>query len=296
MTQTLETLQHRTATLISIRGIVHTMKTLSAINAVPYEHAADAISDYHRTVLAGLGAFLHRNGALAKIRTGRASHAVIAFGSDHGLCGSYNEVLAAEVSRYLQTLDKTEAKPLVLCVGAQMEDALIGLGVVPIDTLLPPASADGVGRLSGRIATRLDDIRRESLADEIAVTLAFTRRGADGRQEPTIQELLPLDPQLVGGLAARPWTSRSLPDFTMPAADLFAALIRSHLFSSVFLASTEALVTENAARFALMQQAEQSVDDRLGVLKSKTRTARQTEITTELLDVIIGFEALKKSR
>ena len=42
-----------------------------------------------------------------------------------------------------------------------------------------------------------------------------------------------------------------------------------------------------------MQQAEQSVDDRLDALMSETRTVRQDEITTELLDVIIGFEALK---
>ena len=82
----------------------------------------------------------------------------------------------------------------------------------------------------------------------------------------------------------------------MPPGDLFRALIRSHLFASMFRAAAEAMVTENAARLALMQQAEQSVDDRLEELKSDTRKLRQTEITTELLDVIIGFEALKKKK
>jgi F-type H+-transporting ATPase subunit gamma len=56
------------------------------------------------------------------------------------------------------------------------------------------------------------------------------------------------------------------------------------------------MVTENAARLALMQQAEQSIDDRLEELKAETRTVRQTEITTELLDIIAGFEALSKRR
>ena len=55
-------------------------------------------------------------------------------------------------------------------------------------------------------------------------------------------------------------------------------------------------MTENAARLAQMQQAEQSIDDRLEALTAETRSVRQSEITTELLDVIIGFEALKKSR
>jgi F-type H+-transporting ATPase subunit gamma len=82
----------------------------------------------------------------------------------------------------------------------------------------------------------------------------------------------------------------------MQPDELFMALIRGHLFASLFRAAAEALVTENAARLALMQQAEQSVDDRLDALQSETRALRQTEITTELLDVIIGFEALKKDK
>ena len=82
----------------------------------------------------------------------------------------------------------------------------------------------------------------------------------------------------------------------MAPAALFQALLRGHLFASLFRAAAEALVTENAARLALMQQAEQSVDERLDALLSDTRTVRQTDITTELLDVIIGFEALKKRK
>ena len=101
---------------------------------------------------------------------------------------------------------------------------------------------------------------------------------------------------MIAGLQAKPWASRSLPYFSMRPDDLFMALIRGPLFASLFRASAEALVTENAARLALMRQAEQSVDDRLDALRSETRAVRQTEITTELLDVIIGFEALKKNK
>ena len=43
-----------------------------------------------------------------------------------------------------------------------------------------------------------------------------------------------------------------------------------------------------------MQQAEQSVDDRLEQVKAELSSGRQTEITNELMDVIIGFEALKR--
>ena len=53
-------------------------------------------------------------------------------------------------------------------------------------------------------------------------------------------------------------------------------------------------MTENAARLARMQQAERSVDERLDDLKSETRAVRQNEVTSELMDVIVGFEALKR--
>ena len=45
-----------------------------------------------------------------------------------------------------------------------------------------------------------------------------------------------------------------------------------------------------------MQQAERSTDDRLEALVSDMRSVRKDEITTELLDVIIGFEALRGKR
>ena len=76
---------------------------------------------------------------------------------------------------------------------------------------------------------------------------------------------------------------------------LFPALIRAHVFASLVRAAAEAMLAENAARLAVMQQAERSVEDRLDALKSETNTLRQDEITTELLDVIVGFEALGAS-
>jgi F-type H+-transporting ATPase subunit gamma len=272
------------------------MKTLSAINALPYDHAAQAIEAYHRTILEGFRAFVHHNGALMLTTKRPPKRAVVVFGSDHGLCGGYNEVLADEVSKHLERHGLETPPVHILCVGARMKDALVARDILPERTLLPPASAEGVGRLAGLLAAQLEDISRQSQPDEIAVDLAFTERAAGGSQEPVIRSLLPLDSRMIADLVDQPWVSRSLPDFTMPAADLLAELIIGHLFSSLFRASAEAMVTENAARLALMQQAEQSIDDRLEELKAETRTVRQTEITTELLDIIAGFEALSKRR
>ena len=280
MAQTLETLTRHSDTLTSIRSIVHTMKTLSAINAAPYEHAARSIEAYHQTILQGFAAFAHRTGGINLRQEDAVEHLVIVFGSDHGLCGNYNEVLADVVQVHCES--QTIGKQHLLCIGAQMNDALDDQGLLPEAVLLPPASADGIGRLAGDIVTRIDRFSRGQPLHHLAVTLAFTQRGEHGTREPTIQSLLPLAPSLLQ--PEKLWDS------------LLSSLIRNHIFASVFRASAEAMVTENSARLALMQQAEQSVDERIEVVEGELRSVRQTEITNELMDVIIGFEALKKPK
>lgn len=289
MAQTLETLARRTASMEGIRSIVHTMKTLSVINAAPYEHAARAIEAYHDTVLQGLHALLSQSEPMEAAPSAKAVQVVVVFGSDHGLCGNYNEVLAAHVA-------ETVTDATVLCVGAQMADALADQGLGRQKAFFPPASVDGIGRLANVLTQKLDEIRQANGAHGISVLLAYFARSDSGGQAPEIARLLPLDPAIMRELQARPWASRSVPQFTMASGDLFKVLIRGHVFASLFRAAAEALVTENAARLALMQQAERSVDEKLDVLRSDSRAVRQSEITTELLDVIIGFEALKKDR
>ena len=293
MAQTLEVLSRRTASMEGIRSIVHTMKTLSVINSAPYEHAARAIESYHETILLGLHALLSQIGPLESSSSAARTKVLIVFGSDHGLCGSYNEALASHVAE--QLVDASQ-QTIVLCVGAQMADALRDQRLAPETTFFPPASVDGIGRLANLLTRHLDDMRRDHGTDDVAVSLAYFTRDGNKGQRPEVIALLPLDRDLVQELQTKPWVSRSLPAFSMPPTTLFQALIRNHLFASMFRAAAEALVTENAARLALMSQAEQSVDDRLDALMSETRSMRQSEITTELLDVIIGFEALKKNR
>lgn len=294
MTQSLERLTRRTESMKSIRGIVHTMKTLSVINAAPYDHAARAIEAYHDTVLTGFQAFLHHFGPWDAREVAIVRRVLIVFGSDHGLCGNYNEALAAHVAQAVQNWP--EGPVTLLCVGAQMEDALTDQGMTPKETLFPPASVDGIGRLSNLLTQRLDDIRHAAHPGDISVSLAYFTRDGGAGQVPEIKSLLPLDTDLLRDLSTKPWASRSLPSFTLAPDEMLSALIREHLFASMFRAAAEALVTENAARMSLMQQAEQSIDDRLEGLTGQIRTVRQDDITTELLDVIVGFEALKKGK
>lgn len=284
MTQTLDVLTRRMTTLQSIRGVVRTMKTLSAVNASPYEAAAASIDSYHETVLEGLHLLIHaagfpKPGPDAPPRSGVA----VIFGSDHGLCGAYNETVADAAMARIAGEDWR-----IFSIGARMEAALEARGRPSTRHFQPPASADGIGRLAAETLVALD----AALAPGDGVVLIHMRAAPDGRA-PQVRPLLPLDPGLTRDLAARPWASRGLPTLTMDPAALFASLIRNHLFASVYRAAAEAMATENSARLALMQQAERAIDERVSELLFATRSARQSDVTEELLDVIAGFEALK---
>src|SRR5690606_29720739 len=170
-------------------------------------------------------------------------------------------------------------------VGARLGRALDDVGLAVDQCLTPPASVDGIGRLASEIVTRVESFSGGSLA-ELGVRLAWMRRVEGGVREAATSVLLPLEPALLQPPTR--WSSRALPDFSMPPEAMLSALVRNHIFASVFRASAEAMVTENAARLALMQQAEQSVGERLAAVRRQLASARQDEITHELMDIVIG--------
>lgn len=285
MALALEQLARQRQTLVSIRGVVRTMKSLAAINAGPYERAATAIEAYRRTIRRGFAAFAWRMGsqALPDAATGGRTIMVV-FGSDHGFCGNYNTVVAHTAQRAC-TATGREA-PVLLCAGARMDMALRERGLQPQQVLMPPASVDGIGRLASQVVERIEQLSRGGPLVGWTVRLAFMRRAEHGSRAPVVSTLLPLPHSLL----QRPerWPSPALPDFRLPPEQLLSALVRSHIFASVFQASAEAMVTENAARLALMQQAEQAVDERLEDLSREISSVRQDQITDELMDVVIG--------
>jgi F-type H+-transporting ATPase subunit gamma len=70
------------------------------------------------------------------------------------------------------------------------------------------------------------------------------------------------------------------------------ALIREHLFVSLFRACAESLASENASRLDAMQRADRNIDDLLVELSDRSHELRQSSIDEELFDVVAGFEAL----
>jgi len=288
MSATLEQLTRQHQTLRSIRSIVRTMKTMAAVNAAPYEEAAEAIQAWQQTLDHGFAAFAHRmGGPLPSAAPAWRRQLLVAFGSDHGFCGNYNELMAEVV---LQFCRRQPRPPELICIGARLERALVERELEVEHRLMPPASVDGLGRLAGELVGLVESLHRGQSLAELAVELAYTRRASHGSREAVTTPLLPLPPALLQPL--RRWPSPSLPDFSMHPEALLAALLRHYLYARVFHGATEAMVTENAARLALMQQAEQAVDDQLESVGRQMAGVRQDVITHELMDIVTGHGGL----
>lgn len=294
----LEAIDRQRMTLERIGSVVRTMKTLSAVNAAPYEAAAVSIDSYYRTVRRALHVVL-RDIDLGRLRdAGREGPSVLlVFGSDHGMCGGFNEDAAAVAVHRLASpefagpeLPIPEPARRVFAVGARCEMALEAAGAGAARTFLPPGSAEGLGRLAGELLIALDDARGR--ASTISLTAIYNKRTGDERHETVAERLLPVDAALLDEIKRLPWRSNSLPSYSMQTGALFASLVRQYLFVRLYRIAALSMAAENAARLAQMQQAERSIDERLEGLTMAHRTARQSQITDELLDVIGGFEAL----
>ena len=81
----------------------------------------------------------------------------------------------------------------------------------------------------------------------------------------------------------------------MDADKLFSSLVREHLFFSLYRAFMESLASENSSRLYSMQAAERNIDEHLNDLLSNYQKQRQEAISSELLDILTGYEALSSS-
>lgn len=78
----------------------------------------------------------------------------------------------------------------------------------------------------------------------------------------------------------------------LPEMRLFDHLLRQYLFASFFRAFAQSMASENSARLAAMQSAEKNILEMKERLQGSYREVRQNLITSELFDIMSGFEAI----
>lgn len=293
---TLDSLSTSLKTTEGIRTIVRTMKSLSAASIHQYESAADAMAEYANTVDQGLQVVLrtrraHRpDGRIwqrGAIGSGRS--AVIVIGSDRGLCGRFNDKIAAFASKnLLPEQDAAQGKPLLCVLGVRAAARLSTEGHAADETFPLPGSAGGLSQAAQQVITCIERLNRTEGVTR--VQLAHNSRSGSAGSTPVARRILPVPPEYLDRLARKPWPSRRLPMFRMDGTALLQWLLREHIYVAVYRALAESLASEHASRLASMQNAEHNIGERQEELLAIFRRKRQESITGELLDLIVGYE------
>jgi F-type H+-transporting ATPase subunit gamma len=296
MSDTTANLRRKINSAGDLQSVVRTMKALAASSIGQYEQSVRALGDYYRTVELGLGVCFRGVGSAALMTgetrpTDAGAIGAVVFGSDQGLVGQFNDVVADHA---VKTLGALTDKPQVWAVGERVHARLADAGLPLMGLFTVPNSVKAITPLVGQILVESETRRSQGEVGELH--LFYNRHISGAVYEPVNQRLLPLDETWRRKLAELPWPTKNLPEVMGGGTETLRALIREYLFVSLFRACAESLASENASRLAAMQRADKNIDELLEDLNQTFHRLRQNGIDEELFDVISGFEALTVSR
>src|SRR6202161_1470836 len=144
-------LQRKIASAGDLQSVVRTMKALAASSIGQYEKSVLALADYYRTVELGLGACFREiepAPPAPKGQTDAGPIGAIVFGSDQGLVGQFNDVVAAYA---IQALAGLPGPPQVWAVGDRVQVRLADAGLKMAGSFPIPTSVQAITPLVGQI-------------------------------------------------------------------------------------------------------------------------------------------------
>ncbi len=277
---TLESMRRALRTTAELGQVVRTMKTLSAVSIRQCERAVAASVEYDESVRCALAAVWHELRNIGSSPEGRSG--LVLLGSDHGLCGRFNESLIEAAQGEGQSAFR------LLVVGERAADLcnLAGLGTG--QRLVAPSAVAGITAAVAAVLGVLADWRDRDAVSQVRL---WYNRSVEG--EPHQATVLTLLPPTWRTLREHPWPGAPRrPGLPCPATELLEPLLEEKLFVDLYRALAESLASEHESRLLAMQAAEHNVQERLVELDARSRQLRQEAITAELLDLMAGFEVL----
>lgn len=285
--ETFEALKRKIRVSKDLRSIVRTMKSLAAVGMRQAEAALQGLEQYRKTIDLGL-ALVIGDGPQPPLSTRTGTVGAIVFGSDQGLCGQFNERIATHAATTLKESLHPPEQAVLLAVGERTVGALEDTGLRVERALSTPGSAAGATPLVQEMLLHVDRWMSRGHFDQILLFYTKPLRGA--ALAPSAVRLVPVELPSSRVLPKREGP-QTLGFYTMPRLDLLAALIREHIFATLYGALLGSMYSENLSRFATTSAAEKNIDEAFRNLRSRFHQQRQTAVTAELLDISSGVEA-----
>ncbi len=210
--------------------------------------------------------------------------------SDRGLCGAFNHNIASAALKVAKAKAAEGKTVKVLCVGRKGRDVFRRSEFEIVAAYVNEMSAFDFS-LASRIGSEIIGGYVGGTYDE--VTMAFGKFVSLARQEATLLPVLPLSPAETGEVAAEPSGPKAEYLYEPSVEGLLAELLPRFINVQLYRGLLDTSASEHAARMRSMDNATRNCDDLVSSLTLVYNKARQAAITTELMDIVGGSEALK---
>lgn len=291
----LKDLRNRIASVKATQKITKAMQMVAAAKLRRAQEAAEAARPYAERmeqVLANLAAAFEGRDDAPKLMAGTGKdqvHLLVLATAERGLCGGFNTNIAKLARQKAQSLIAEGKTVKILCVGKKGFDAIkrdLGSHVIKTVELrgvknVGFGNADEIGK----------DILSMFSADEFDVcTLFYSKFESVISQVPTAQQLIPAD--LPVESSAEDGAATAVYEYEPDEAEILEDLLPRNISVQVFRALLENAASEQGARMSAMDNATRNAGDMIDKLSVSYNRQRQAQITTELIEIISGAEAL----
>lgn len=275
----------------NIKKITQTMQLIATARYQKCLQRAVASQPFTRAItrmvqtLAGLQSADH---PLLKPNAATDRSILLVITSNRGLCGAYNAAVIRTMMEHRARLKEQGLDPRMEVVGKKGINYLRFIGCELTHTITDVEDRIEFTRVSDMAERYMEAYRHNQVA---RVEVAYMRFQSMGVQRPAVAQLLPIEPpQPEPGDTGR----RDVPfEFSPPPPELLARLIPEVVRIRLFQCFNDAILSEQVARMTAMKAATDAAGDMIRYFTRRYNRARQSQITTELADIVGGANAVQ---
>lgn len=218
--------------------------------------------------------------------------AIVAIASNRGLCGGYNSGIVRQTVGARRAATQAGKSVRLLAAGRKLGSALKFQGLPTEVVWTHFEDKPSFAQVNEAVGPLIEAYAKGEL-DEVSI--AYTKFESASRQRAVVERILPFSVEALassakdGGKAAEPIDWIFDPDAKTILTDLIPRTVRLRAFQA-FL---DAAVSEQVARMTAMKAATDNANDMIKSLGRQFNRSRQSQITTELTEIMGGAAALE---